>query len=189
MTSASNGTFSDGVSAGHDLASDRRALRRLLDKDAIVDLVHRYSYCVDHRLHDELAALFTEDCTVDYGPGSAPVIHGRSEFRAMFSASTPPNDQPGFVRTSHHNANVLTAFDTDDRATVRTSMYAWHRTTAGTTPQVWGYYHDVVVRTPDGWKFHERKLHLLGTDGWHDGYHRAVHTAPEIAAPATPTAG
>jgi len=47
------------------------AVRQLIDKDQIIDLVHRYSYCVDHRLYDEVVELFTEDCVVDYGPGSS----------------------------------------------------------------------------------------------------------------------
>ena len=56
------------------MATDEHAaLRRLMDKDEIVDLVHRYSYGVDHRLYDEVAELFTEDCMVDYGPAFAPV--------------------------------------------------------------------------------------------------------------------
>ena len=45
------------------------AIERLIAKDEIVDLVHRYSYCVDHRLYDEVVELFAEDCVVDYGPG------------------------------------------------------------------------------------------------------------------------
>ena len=55
------------------MESDRAtSIRQLIDKDQIIDLVHRYSYCVDHRLYDEVVALFTEDCVVDYGPGIAP---------------------------------------------------------------------------------------------------------------------
>ncbi len=64
------------------------AIRRLLDKDEIVDLVHRYSHCVDHKLYDELYDLFTEDCVVDYGPGVGPVMHGRTAFRAMPGAGS-----------------------------------------------------------------------------------------------------
>ena len=54
------------------VTDEHGAVRRLLDKDEIVDLVHRYSYCVDHRLYDEVAELFTDDCVVDYGPAFAP---------------------------------------------------------------------------------------------------------------------
>jgi hypothetical protein len=38
-------------------------------RQGFIDLVlHRYSYCVDHRPYDEVVELFTEDCVVDYGP-------------------------------------------------------------------------------------------------------------------------
>jgi hypothetical protein len=149
-----------------------RALRRLVDKDEIVDLVHRYSYAVDHKLHDEIAALFTEDCVLDYGAGIAPPAHGRTAVRAMFGADRDPSeDRPGFVVTSHHNANVLVTFDSDDRAIVRTSVYAWHRTSHGTTPRVWGYYDDVAVRTPDGWRLAERRLRVAGSEDWDVEWH------------------
>lgn len=140
-----------------------RAVRQLLDKDEIVDLVHHYSYFVDHRLHDQLAELFTEDCVVDYGPGIAPVVRGRAAFRRMF----PDGDgQPGFLATSHHNANVLITFDGDDRASVRSSVYAWHEASNGVTPRIWGEYHDVAVRTPDGWRIAERQLRIAGNESW-----------------------
>ena len=45
------------------------ALPRLIDKDQIIDLIHRYSYLVDHRRYDEVVELLTEDCVIDYGPG------------------------------------------------------------------------------------------------------------------------
>ena len=101
-----------------------RAVRRLVDKDEIVDLVHRYSYYVDQKFYDEIAELFTEDCVVDYGPGVGPPVQGRTAFRAMFGAGR------GFVVTSHHNANVLVSFEGDDRASVRTSCYALARDVA-----------------------------------------------------------
>src|SRR5262245_5930727 len=148
------------------------ALQRLLDKDEIVELVHRYSYLVDHKAHDEIAELFTEDCVVDYGPGLAPPVRGRDALRAMFgSGAAPTYARPGFAATSHHNANVLVEFDGDDRATVLTSLYAWHRTGDGRTPRVWGYYHDVAVRTPDGWRLAERQLRVGGNEDWDVQWH------------------
>ncbi len=144
-----------------------REVRRLQDKAEIVDLVHRYSYLVDHRLYDELVELFTEDCLVDYGPGIAPPIKGRGILRTMFGSDAPPTGaRPGFVVTSHHNANVLITFDDDDRATVLTSVYAWHQTTHGENPRVWGYYHDVAVRTPVGWRLAQRQLRAAGNEHW-----------------------
>jgi hypothetical protein len=149
-----------------------RALQRLVDKDEIVDLVHRYSYYVDHRLHDEVAALFTEDCVVDYGPGIAPPLRGRAALRGMFGGNRAATEaRPGFAATSHHNANVIVTFDGGDRASVNTSLYAWHRTTQDATPRVWGYYDDVAVRTPDGWRLAERRLRVAGNESWPVEWH------------------
>ena len=82
------------------------AMQRLIDKDEIIDLVHRCSYCVDHRLYDEVVDLFTEDCVVDYGPGIGYTVLSKSRLRQMFG-----NREVGFAATSHHNANVLVMFD------------------------------------------------------------------------------
>ena len=147
---------------------EQRALRRLLDKDSIVDLVHRYSYCVDHRLYDEVVELFTEDCTVDYGPGWPPV-RTRAALRQMFGYP-----EGGFKATSHHNANVLVTFDDLDHASVRTSVYAWHQRSDGSTPRLWGYYHDKVARLPEGWRIATRQLRVLGTENWHSQWHWAL---------------
>ncbi len=54
----------------------------LIDKDQIIDLVHEYSYFVDHGLYDDVVELFTEDCLVDYG--IVPPVHSRANLRRMF---------------------------------------------------------------------------------------------------------
>jgi hypothetical protein len=148
---------------------DPDGLRRLLDKDHIIDLVHRYSYCVDHRLYDEVVQLFTEDCVVDYGPGFAPPVRSRAGLRRMLG-----HPEAGFAATSHHNANILVTFEDIDRASVLTSVYAWHKRSDGGTPRLWGYYHDSVVRLPEGWRIAERQLRVLGVEDWNVEWHPAV---------------
>ena len=152
---------------------DAAAIGRLIAKDEIIDLVHRYSYCVDHRLYDEVVELFTEDCIVDYGP-EYHTVRSKADLRRMFG-----NPEGSFAATSHHNANVLVAFEGLDHASVRTSVYAWHQQSNGITPRLWGYYHDVVVRLPDGWRIAERQLRTLGTEDWNV----AMHSALEDEAP------
>lgn len=154
----------DGDSAG--------ALERLIDKDEIIDLVHKYSYFVDHRLYDEVVELFTEDCVVDYGV--APPVRSRAGLRRMFG-----HPGTGFAATSHHNANVLVSFDESDHASVRTSVYAWHQRSDGRTPQVWGYYHDTVVRQPHGWRIATRQLRVLGVEDWDAEWPGAVDVEGE----------
>jgi hypothetical protein len=147
---------------------DAVALQRLVDKDQIIDLVHRYSYCVDHRLYDEVAALFTDDCVADFGP-TWPPVRTRAGLRRMFG-----QNNGGFVATSHHNANVLVTFEDLHHASVSTSVYAWHRRADGTTPRLWGYYHDSVVRLPEGWRIAARQLRALGSEDWDSEMHPAL---------------
>ena len=154
------------------MESDAAAIGRLIDKDQIIDLVHQYSYFVDHGLYDDVVELFTEDCVVDYGPGIAPV-HSRARLRQMFR-----HPGRGFAATSHHNANVLVKFDDADRASVRTSVYAWHKRTDGGTPQLWGYYHDTVVRDPEGWRIANRQLRVQGVEDWDMEWHPALGGDP-----------
>ena len=130
------------------------SIRQLIDKDQIIDLVHRYSYCVDHRLYDEVVGLFTEDCVADYGPGIAPV-RSRAALRRMFG-------HPGG------------GFEDLDHASVRTSVYAWHKRPDGVTPQLWGYYHDTVVRLSEGWRIAHRQLRVLGAEDWPMEMHPAT---------------
>jgi 3-phenylpropionate/cinnamic acid dioxygenase small subunit len=149
-------------------SNDEAAVRRLIDKDQIIDLVHRYSYCVDHRLYDEVVELFIEDCVVDYGPGIPPA-RSRTSLRRMFG-----HPDSGFAATSHHNANVLVTFEDLEHASVRTSVYAWHQRTDGGTPCLWGYYHDSMVRLPEGWRIAARQLRTLGAEDWNMEMHSAL---------------
>jgi 3-phenylpropionate/cinnamic acid dioxygenase small subunit len=152
------------------------AIKRLIAKDEIIDLVHCYSYCVDHRLYDEVVELFIEDCVVDYGPGIPPV-RSRASLRRMFE-----HPDSRFAATSHHNANVLVTFEDVDHASVRTSVYAWHQRTDGSTPCLWGYYHDSMVRLPEGWRIAERQLRTLGAKDWNIEMHSALEgEAPQSA--------
>jgi 3-phenylpropionate/cinnamic acid dioxygenase small subunit len=144
------------------------AIGRLIAKDEITELVHRYSYCVDHRLYDEVVELFTEDCVVDYGP-EYRTVRSRADLRRMLE-----NPEGQFVATSHHNANVLVTFEDLDHASVRTSVYAWHQRSDGATPRVWGYYRDSVVRLSGGWRIAERQLRALGTEDWNALMHSAL---------------
>jgi hypothetical protein len=149
-------------------SEDAAAVRRLIDKDQIIDLVHHYSYYVDHRLYDEVVQLFTEECVVDYGP-AIPPVRSRAGLRQMFG-----HPDAGFATTSHHNANVLVTFEDPDHASVHTSVYAWHQRADGGTPRLWGYYHDSVVRLPEGWRIAARQLRTLGVEDWNMEMHSAL---------------
>jgi hypothetical protein len=93
-----------------------------------------------------------------------------------------------FAVTSHHNANVLVTFEDLDHASVCTSVYAWHQRADGSTPRLWGYYHDSVVRLPEGWRIAGRQLRTLGAEDWNMEMHWALDGEPTCSSPpALPT--
>ena len=67
--------------------------------EEIRQLKYRYLRCVDQKLWDELADVFTPDATVDYGTrvyGKPLQARGRDEIIAFFRAKLGPDD--------HHRA-------------------------------------------------------------------------------------
>jgi hypothetical protein len=138
------------------------AVQQLVDKDTIVDLVHRYSFYFDHLRFDDVASLFTEDCVIDYGRGIAPLIKSRAALLEVLAKA----EGTGFLGTSHHNANVWITFSGPDSADVATSLYAWHHVPHGPNPRVWGYYYDKVVRTAEGWRISYRQLRVGGQENF-----------------------
>jgi hypothetical protein len=158
-------------------SDDTAAIGRLIAKDEIIDLVHRYSYCVDHRLYDEVVGLFIEDCAVDYRAGIPPV-QSRAGLRRMFG-----HPDGGFAATSHHNANVLVTFADRDHASVCTSVYAWHQRADRSTPRLWCYYYDSVVRLPEGWRIARRQLRARGAEDWNMEMHRALDAEAQYPGP------
>lgn len=140
-------------------------LQVLVDKDAIRDLMYRYTYYIDTNRKDDFLTLFTEDCVFDPGPGSGGPVVGRECVRAVRARTS-------IAVSSHHNANVLITFDGPARASVRTTFHAWHRLKNDTLAQTWGYYDDVVVRTDAGWRFAQRRIHVYGDEGFNGSWNR-----------------
>lgn len=141
--------------------SMEREVQKLVDNDAIRTVMYDYAYYLDMNLTDELAALFTEDCYVAYGPGFG--ADGIEEYRETL-------DGVGtfFTATSHHVTNVRIEFEDDDTAKVRSVVYAWHRYQRERPDgHVMGQYHDILVRTADGWRFKRRELKHAGTIDFH----------------------
>jgi 3-phenylpropionate/cinnamic acid dioxygenase small subunit len=141
--------------------SMERAVRQLVDKDAIRTVLYDYAYYLDMNLTDDLAGLFTDDCFIAYGPGFG--ADGIEEYR-----KTLEGVGTFFTATSHHVSNVKVEFTDDDTAEVRSAVYAWHRYQRERPDgHVMGQYHDVLVRTAAGWRFKRRELKHAGTTDFH----------------------
>lgn len=136
--------------------------RTLVDRQAIVDLVHAYCRAVDSIDESMLDTCFTERCAVDYGPG----MGGRREGRDVIVGGLVAG-LPNFAATHHQVSNMEIRFDDDDSATGITYVTAWHRFHDGRPDAtLWGQYHDRFERTMTGWRIAERVLFVSGQENF-----------------------
>jgi hypothetical protein len=140
-------------------------VQRLVDKDAIATVLYDYANFLDLNDTKSLTALFTPDCHIAYGPE-----HGADGIEAYRETLESNKFGVGafFAGTSHHVSNVVIDFVDDDTAKVRSVLYAWHKYNRDRPDGVvMGQYHDVVVRSSDGWKIKRRELKHAGTESYH----------------------
>ena len=127
-------------------------LRRLLDRQAIVDLIHRYAEGIDRRDADLLATVFTPDCTLHYGadydePASALIESWR------------PGVESPILATHHHVGNIQIRFQGECEARSVTYLHAIHlarRDGVIVDEMVRARYLDRLVKRDGDWRFGER---------------------------------
>jgi ketosteroid isomerase-like protein len=137
-------------------------LRRITDRQAITDLIHRYCECFDRNDPQGVAALFTPDAIVDYNPDT-PDIRG-----ADLAATIAVGLRDTFAATSHHVSNVMIDFDGPDEAHSLCYVDAWHRYRAEVPDGfLWGRYRHRFLRTADGWRITHLLLQAAGTVDFH----------------------
>jgi ketosteroid isomerase-like protein len=139
------------------------AVRELLDRQEIGDLIHAYCTHFDLNEPEQVAALFTDDAIVDYGPELPPIV-GAASIAARIAVGLDEI----FAATSHHVSNIRLTFETPDRARGVTYLYAWHRYRDGSPDgELWARYHHRFERTADGWRIAELVLRAAGTVDFH----------------------
>jgi len=144
-------------------------VRRLEDRQLIVDIVIRYCVAVDSRDWSTFASCFAPTLRRETGELT------REEFVAIVEGALP-----GFRSTQHLSTNHVVTFDPadPDRATCDSDMYAQHfleASTAGTYYLLRARYSDQLIRTPDGWKIEA----ITTTNRWEEGNLNAVAEAIE----------
>jgi 3-phenylpropionate/cinnamic acid dioxygenase small subunit len=140
-------------------------VQRLTDEAAIARVLFDYANFLDLNETDSLVELFTADCHIAYGPE-----HGATGVEAYRETLQDERFGVGafFAATSHHVSNIVIDFVDDDTVNVRSALYAWHKYNRERPDGVvMGQYHDILVRTDDGWKIKRRELKHLGTESYH----------------------
>lgn len=137
-------------------------LQLMIETQAIERLLFTYAFHLDMNQTAELAALFTEDCEVIYGPDGFGA-QGRAAY-----AKTLEGVGSFFKATSHHVSNIVVDFKSPTEATVRSVLYAWHRYNRDMPDShVWGQYHDEIVKLNGHWQFKRRELRVTGDQDFH----------------------
>jgi ketosteroid isomerase-like protein len=137
-------------------------IQQLVERQAIVDVIYAYCRNVDLVNAAEVAECFTDDCTVDYGPGMGTVTRGKDNVRDRLGAGLHR-----FAATSHHVSNIEVVFDSDDSARTITYLYAWHRF-ADHKPDahLWAQYHDRFSKVQGRWLIADRVLKVAGQEAF-----------------------
>ena len=132
------------------------------DRDELVELMSRYANVPDTKNWDELPrSVFCDEFTADFSSLGVPLM---TVSREAWCQQT----EVAFARwtaTHHAITNHRIAVD-GDRATIRAHVRAEHWAppdVAAGRPSCWlviGFYDNIAVRTPDGWRLSSVKLTL-----------------------------
>lgn len=140
-----------------DLVAEVRDLR---DRADVARVLATFCARVDEYDIDAVAQVFTEDCTVDYGPGRGGPQSGRARVAARIARG-----QSQFRRTHHQLGQSLVDIH-GDRAHAVTYVTAWHEENDDSISEVRLRYVDELTRTPSGWLISRRDVLAAGIVGF-----------------------
>lgn len=120
-----------------------------IDREAIRDLLARYTYNGDRGRTDALAACFAEDGVLEF-PGNSGT--GPDGVKAALISGTP-NPAITFIR--HHITNPLIEVN-GNTATAR----SYFAVTSNNGPDHSGSYTDSLTRIAEGWRFARRIVRI-----------------------------
>ncbi len=157
------------------------SVARLEDRWDITQLLNAYAFHFDRNEPELVAALFTEDAVIDYGP-ELPPIRTRDAIAPRISSGLDEI----FAATSHHITNVAIEINSEDSADAVAYVYAWHRYRDGSPDgHLWGQYHIRVRRTLRGWRIAELVLKSTGIVDFHRATMHSIGRRSSADGPAT----
>ena len=117
---------------------------------AIHQLLALYGHIIDEREWQRVAELFTANAVYDMSEFGLGVVHGAGAIRQLWSRSDATHP------LAHHATNIVVSEDSDGIVRVISKGLG-----VGPNGRVGSVvYHDVVERTPAGWRFAARKGRL-----------------------------
>jgi hypothetical protein len=141
------------------------AVAELMARTQIEEVLYRWARAADLRRPEEAAAVFTEDCTVDYGPRfpHGPLC-GRTAYvdymrESMSDTALAPGSvsKVRTVQCSHHFSSVAIDLRSPQEAGVVSRCFSWCQHRNGHTRLHWSVFLDTFVHTDDGWRIRMRR--------------------------------
>jgi len=132
------------------------------DRDELIELMSRYANIPDTKNWDELPrSVFCDEFTADFSAFGTPAATVTRDAWCERSKQA----FAGWTATHHAITNHLIAIG-GDRASIRAHIHVEHWAppeVAADGPNCWlvvGFYDDIAVRTPEGWRLSSVKLTL-----------------------------
>ena len=129
------------------------------DRHAVEEVLVDYCRHLDRMDLDALAALFTDDCSVVFGPDPNLRAEGRAALRQSMARMWR------WRRTAHHLSTLRIWEDGADAVRTESYVHAWHEAQDGASAEVFGIYRDRLVRTAEGWRIAHREMAMNGAKG------------------------
>lgn len=119
------------------------------DRLALQDLTVAFAHAVDTMQDaDDVAACFTEDCTIDLTGIGMAKFEGHAGVRAFYEGAFAAHSH-----LAHLVSNLAVTGYTDSTAEVRAYVAAMGRAKDGSEITVHGRYYFGARRTDEGWRF------------------------------------
>lgn len=135
------------------------AVQQILDRQAITDGLHWYTRWVDLNRVDKQVEIFADDGKICFG--GDVWTQGRENIHQLIAPLVA-----AYQATHHYITNIEITFESADEARSMCYLHAWHRPADGSEDFIlYAQYHDVWVRTGEGWRIRERRLKTAGTEG------------------------
>lgn len=152
-------------------------VRRLEDRNAIIDIVIKYATTVDAGDWTGLASIFTDPVHVDFSEAGMPA----ADFPRDQFVSFAEQGLAGWTARQHLSPNHQVEFGDDDPNTAlcRSYMYAQHYlkdAPGGEFYLMRGSYDNYMVRSTDGWKITRVVQHI----SWLEGNRDALQSTPGV---------
>jgi 3-phenylpropionate/cinnamic acid dioxygenase small subunit len=133
------------------------------DRQAILDVISRYSYAWDGKDADAFAALFDDDAVMSaYNAGTlGSTVRTSKQLHAGARARHDWFTAHG-IQTRHYQTNTILERMPDGsvRGTTMFSVLWQYATDPAPKPVHTGVYRDVFVKTRSGWKFASREVRI-----------------------------